>query len=228
MNLAKSELKLALTKEIGATIEARESAALAEMHRCEGALGGLKQAIECLHQHKKYYAKDLEEAKIEKPICDAMIKAIDHCVGILTNLGDKAQATKIAKHGEHTGVKAILDYVEKMHNDERNRLAGVLQAIDDGKITKEDIGRSVDGSTNLRVVDGRPTNGAAADLQARRAAAKQAKDGEGATAETVEAAADSETTEVKAADTTVDTPAQEPKKKGYTSLKKGLRGGQAK
>lgn len=229
MNIAKSEVKLALTRELGQTIEARETAAMTEVNRLEGAIGGLKQAIQCLSDHKNYYKKDLEEAKIEKPICEAMIKAVDHCIGILTNLGDKATTTKIAKHGEWVATKSMLDMIEKMHNDEKNKLAGVLQAIDDGTITKEEFGRDANGQPVLRVVDGRPVNGAAADLQARRTAARQAKEetktdgaAEGEPA-TTEITASSEETPAQPA-TEPEVPAKE--KKGYASMKKKIRSGQ--
>lgn len=177
MNVQKSELKMALVKDIGKTLEDRETAHMAEVHRLEGATSALKQGAENLDSVKAFYQKEVEEEKFEEKDLEVVMKAIDRCRGILISLSDVAKAQKLVKQGEAQEAKKMSDLIEKLYHDERAKLAAVLKGIDDGTITSENVGRAVDGSPTIRVVDGgRPTNDTSADLAARRASARAERD----------------------------------------------------
>lgn len=177
MNVSKSELKMQMAQDLGKKFEERETALMAEAHRLEGAQGALKQAAEKFESVKAFYQKEVDEGKFEEKDLEIVMRAIDRCRGVVLSLADVAQAQKLMKQGEAQESKRSLDLIEKMYQDERDRLAFVLKGIEDGTITKEEVGRAIDGSTTLRVVDGRPTNDAATDLASRRAAARAEREG---------------------------------------------------
>jgi len=177
MNVQKSEMKMMLAQDIGKQFEEREKGLWSEAHRLEGANGALKQGAEKLESLKVFYNKEVDEDRLEEKDLAGILRAIDRCQGVLINLAELAHAQKLVKQGEAQGAKTALDMIEKIYEDERTKIGNVLQAVEEGKITPEEVGRAVDGSTTLRVVDGRPAmNDAAADIQARREEARLARE----------------------------------------------------
>lgn len=167
MNLSKSEMKMAVAQDIGKQFAEREDALSAEVRKLEGAQAGLKQASDKLESVKAFYQKEVNDGGFEEANLEMVMKAIDRCKGVLFNLAELAQAQKLVKQGEAQEAKKSMDLIEKIFTDEKLRVESVLKAIEDGEVP--DAGEV------------RPVNSAAADLAARRAAAraeKEAKAGE--------------------------------------------------
>lgn len=163
MNVNKSEVKMAVAQDIGRQFEAREDGLKSEVHRLEGAAGALKQGAEKLDGIKDFYRKEAEEERFEEVNLEIVMRVIDRCRGVLINLSDTATAQKLVKVGEAQEAKRALDTIEKVYQDERARLSAVLAAIEGGELTQSEA------------AEGRPQNDAAADLAARRAAARAEK-----------------------------------------------------
>lgn len=166
MNLQKAEMKMSVAREIGKKFEGQEEAALADVHRFEGAIAGFNQAIERLESVKVVYNAERDEGKLETPFLECAIKAIDRCRGVLVSLSDTAQAQKLVKQGEWINSKKTMDFLENLHNDEKQKLTGALEAIERGEIDPVSIGR--------------PQSAAAIDLQARKAEAREKQASKGA------------------------------------------------
>lgn len=175
MNLQKSEMRMVMAQEMGKTFEARETVLNAEVHRFEGAIGALKQCYDKMDSVKAFYQRETDDAKFEEKDLEMVFRVIDRCKGVAESLADTAGAQKLMRQGEALEAKRSLDLVEKMFKDEHAKMTNVLASIEDGTLTDKDVSTNPDGSLSLRTVGGKPMGSAAADLDARRAEARAAK-----------------------------------------------------
>jgi len=175
MNLQKSEMRMVMAQEMGKTFEARETALNAEVHRFEGAIGALKQCYEKMDSVKAFYQREVDDTKFDEKDLELVFRVIDRCKGVAESLADTAGAQKLMRQGEALEAKRSLDLVEKMFQDEHAKMTNVLANIEDGTLTDKDVSTNPDGSLSLRTVGGKPMSSAAADLDARRAEARAAK-----------------------------------------------------
>ncbi len=131
MTLEKAEIKRLTAQEIGLKIEKKKQAAEKDIFRLEGAITTLMIATKNLdaiiHYWKRLLDADPPECSMEE--AQAAIKAVDQCKMSLVSLQDKQKATKIAKHGEISGIDSSLDVAEKLFEDEGRKFAAVTEAI---------------------------------------------------------------------------------------------------
>jgi len=159
MGIEKAEVKRAAFQEVGKRFESRKDNAEIEVRRCEGAIGGLKEAAEKLDQHKGYWKKDFKDDKISDKELQLAIKVIDQCGGIVRNLQEAASARKLMHQGEVHGLQGAMDICEKLFETEGRKAMAILDAVEKGIVHSQADG---DGTPHLEVVpdaetaDGRP------------------------------------------------------------------------
>ena len=152
MNLDKAALKMALAQSWARKFEDVERAGQRDAHKLEGSIGSLQQAAGALDSHRGYYQAKVDSGDLDGPQCTLAMEVITRCVGGLQNLADKAQLALTLKRGELQGLRRGLDILEKEFKEEQQKVQAVASMVEH---------------------DGRP-DGAAEDIQRRRAEAKQA------------------------------------------------------
>ncbi len=130
MTLEKAEIKRLTAQEIGLKIEKKKQAAEKDIFRLEGAITTLviatKNLDSIIYHWKRLLETDPPECSMEE--AQAAIKAVDQCKMSLASLQEKQKATKIAKHGEISGIDSSLDVAEKLFEDEGRKFAAVVEA----------------------------------------------------------------------------------------------------
>lgn len=140
MNIQKSEVKIALTKEFGKQLDEKKKAAVKEQHAMAGELRALKVAAKKVSDLMTHVDKDLKEGKINEFLGEPMLVAkyakrqYQHAVGVIDNLATQAEISAHRCAGLEIGFRQSCEFIEKMHNDELRKLESLQKAIDEGKV----------------------------------------------------------------------------------------------
>ena len=180
MNPAKSEIKILTTREIGADVEDKYEAAEKQVSEFKGAEEGLKQSARALASLHAHIDKDLDEGVVDKvlneplKVAEYAKKYVTRCMGLIENMGTRAEFNKYRAQGKAEGLKTAVDTLKKVHDAEAQKLQRYVEALEAAKAAEENgeevelPGRPVQAK---REPSGRPVDG----LAERRAAGKAAK-----------------------------------------------------
>lgn len=140
MNIQKSELKIALTKEFGKQFNEQKQAAVKEQHAMMGEIRAIKNAAKKIADLMVHVDKDLKEGKINEIIGEPMLvakyakKQYQHAIGVLDNLATQAEVSAHRCAGLEIGFRQSCEFIEKMHAEEMKKLESLRKAIDEGKV----------------------------------------------------------------------------------------------
>jgi hypothetical protein len=140
MNIQKSEVKIALTKEFGNQFEERKQAAVKEQHAMAGEIRALKNVARKVADLMSHVDKDLKEGKINEITGEPMLvakyakKQYQHAIGVIDNLATQAEISAHRCAGLEIGFRQSYEFIEKMHAEEMQKLESLRRAINEGKV----------------------------------------------------------------------------------------------
>lgn len=165
MNLHKSEVKLAVLREVHGKLNGLGVDAEDARLKNEGAVMGLTKAIQTLEDNKKIYHKEVEAGELDPVHLDHILRAIDRDIGALTSMIATLKVEGFRASGRIASFKQAGEYLEREITGEVEKVRTVQTMIEQGEITEEDAA----GGVRPRPVP------AARDLNERRAKAKAKK-----------------------------------------------------
>lgn len=171
MGIDKSEFKMQVVHDLGATIEDKLDGVRKEVDRYDGAKQALQQAATCISSLLQHVDRDLDEGRyneIDGPLQVAKIAKdyIQKAVGSLDNLATSAEVNGIRARGKVEGLEQAVALAKKTFDDEAKKQSALTEALASGAATVEQ-----------HPVGAHPSvTDAAADLAERRAAAKREKE----------------------------------------------------
>lgn len=166
MSIQKSELKLLIVNDLGATIEDKLEAAKRTVHQLEGGAIALGQAAKLVPlQLCPKVDMLLEEGVIKdgmgvREVVSLVKKYVTKCGDYLAHLCECEKNKVVAQSGEVTGIQAAMTILKKAHDDEMAKLRAIADPPEPGN------------GDRSRPVGTHPGSSKLAD---RRAAAKAAK-----------------------------------------------------
>ena len=171
----KAELKIQTANDIGASIEDQLDAAIRTQHQYEGGQIALVATTKNFAGILAQLDKDLAEGKLDPKELDissadalhAIIKRwLGKTIGSIMSQKDALKSSEIAASGMVTGIKRCMEIPKKIMDAEREKLEGLLQAIEEGQVVKDpetgDFVAKADGEPGgrppPRVAGARPEN----------------------------------------------------------------------
>jgi hypothetical protein len=140
MNIQKSEVKIALTKEFGKRLDEKKQAAVKEQHAMAGEVRALKNAAKKIADLMTHVDKDLKDGKLNEILGEPLLVAkyakrqYQHAIGVIDNLATQAEVAAHRCAGLEIGFRQSCEFIEKMHAEEMQKLESLRQAIDEGKV----------------------------------------------------------------------------------------------
>lgn len=136
MSLEKARLKIAVAEHIGLKHEDRLEAATAEVHRYEGAAGGVKQAGEAIERLLVQFTSDADDGKIDDiageehrlKIAELVSKWMKRAIGTCIALGDVASSSRLKAMGKVEALEQARHDVKNLIDEEEAK----AQAIESG------------------------------------------------------------------------------------------------
>jgi hypothetical protein len=159
VNLAKSEVKLGITAELGKQLGERLESATNERFRFEGEIRCCKAVANNVNNLMLRAKEEFAEADLEK--LAFLQKWLTRVVNSVQNSQMQAEGAKLIQQGIVQGIAGSQAIPIKMHETEKARLQAVLEALESGEIS----GDEWNGRPAQRPSGVRPGN----PLEARRA-----------------------------------------------------------
>ena len=190
MSIQKSELQAAMANNIGASIEDRLESVQNEIQQYDGAHQALAQAMKSLEGLFKHVDQDVDEGKyadLEGPlqIAGAVKNYIKKAIGLVDNLATSSKIQGIRARGKAEGVQDAMTIVKKVREQAEAKVRAAMRALGEGQVEVETEGGNV--VPLHRMPNDFPLSAAAADIQARREAARKAREAKAGEKNTQEA-----------------------------------------
>lgn len=155
MNIDKCEIKILVSRELGAQYAAMAKAAEQDVLRQEGARDALKLAAQRVGELGAHVDKDLEEGvlsaedlKDPKRVEIYIKRYIKRMWGVIDNLATTAEVARLNAFGRQRGLENAGEVVRALCQSEQAKLAAIQQQIESGSLQTED-GRALDGHPGL-------------------------------------------------------------------------------
>ena len=162
MNIQKSEVKIALTKEFGKKLDEKKQAAVKEQHAMAGEIRALRTVATKVADLMTHVDRDLKEGKINEILGEPMLvakyakKQYQHAIGVIDNLATQAEISAHRCAGLEIGFRQSCEFIEKMHAEELNKLESLRMAIDEGKVKLVDGELVISGDEDTKGPGGHP------------------------------------------------------------------------
>lgn len=145
MSVAKAELKIAITNDIGATIEDSFEAAKKELYRHEGAVNAYAQAAKSCEALAEHVKKDIDEGVYDLQTGEHVNRYVARAAALQRNLHRQAENLCVAAAGKIAGFESVMEMLRKYRNAEQLRL-------NDARVQET----AVDTTPNATVIEMRP------------------------------------------------------------------------
>lgn len=122
MSVAKAELKIAITTDIGATIEDSFEAVKKELYRHEGAVNAYPQAAKACEALAEHVKKDIDEGVYDLQTGEFINRYIARAAALQRNLHRQAENLCVAAAGKIAGFESVMETLKKYRNAEQLKL----------------------------------------------------------------------------------------------------------
>jgi hypothetical protein len=133
MSLMKAEVKAATAHSIGVRMDDRLEAAQAEMHRFEGASGGVKQAGESIQELMAQFQKEVNDGKLSQfgeqqlKVAEQVTQWLRRAIGSCMALGDMAASNRLKCMGKVEALQQSVKDVMAIHSEEMAKAEALKQ-----------------------------------------------------------------------------------------------------
>lgn len=155
MNIDKCEIKILVSRELGAQYAAMAKAAEQDVLRQEGARDALKLAAQRVGELGAHVDKDLEEGvlsaedlKDPKRVEIYIKRYIKRMWGVIDNLATTAEVARLNAFGRQRGLENAGEVVRVLCQSEQAKLTAIQQQIESGSLETGD-GKAPDGHPGL-------------------------------------------------------------------------------
>lgn len=165
MSIEKAEIKIGTVNQIGSKLDDMLEQSEAEMRRCEGAKGSLRQAAKAISDLTAHVNKDVDEGRLDfgeetLKVAAEINRWIQRCSAVAENLAVKAEVAFLINQGKADGLRASVQVASQIKQQEEQKISA-----------------RQNGSSEERVAGEHPSKmSAVADIQARRAEASNGAD----------------------------------------------------
>jgi hypothetical protein len=186
MNLAKSELKLLIAKNLGSEMVEQVERAKGEIHQFKGALTAYAKAEDEINKVSQLVGSLARDGKLEVEGGDAMevakfaVAQLMKASKAIHDLAEGAANNALRAEGVVKGIETAAKLVKNMQDEEANKLEALAHGLETGAV-KEDGDKLIafDGPGSPRVPGQHPGLPMKAQRQAEEEAVKRVDKGNG-------------------------------------------------